>query len=172
VCGEHIPKIGAAANNDGSSPRVWGTYINNERHTLWQRFIPTCVGNMSGEITSLKIIAVHPHVCGEHLINCARANCVSGSSPRVWGTSRMIYSWIIPYRFIPTCVGNISTLQVGKCLWPVHPHVCGEHVRELGLWTAPNGSSPRVWGTSIHWAPGRADGRFIPTCVGNMCPSM
>ncbi len=50
-------------------------------------------------------------------------------------------------RFIPTCVGNTEPDCDVKLNWPVHPHVCGEHVN----------FSCGLCGLS----------RFIPTCVGN-----
>ncbi len=74
-----------------------------------------------------------------------------------------------PARFIPTCVGNIRCVPIfhrspvgssprvwGTCARacssspraPVHPHVCGEHVRPIAFLVGRD--------------------RFIPTCVGNM----
>jgi len=71
-------------------------------------------------------------------------------------------------RFIPTCVGNM--LQAWKCLliWPVHPHVCGEHQVISGIFDSKFGSSPRVWGTSDVTSYNDRAIRFIPTCVGNI----
>ena len=70
-------------------------------------------------------------------------------------------------RFIPTCVGNGSSVAQQPDSAPVHPHVCGErvqpaHPRDKGI-----GSSPRVWGTAPSGYLLGLRGRFIPTCVGN-----
>jgi len=71
-----------------------------------------------------------------------------GSSPRVWGTFRLLEQLQCQRRFIPTCVGNIP--------------------RPLTIAWWMRGSSPRVWGTSVPPFPQRHRCRFIPTCVGNM----
>ena len=52
----------------GSSPRVWGTYLEKARNIVKYRFIPTRVGNMFDLLNSGTLDA--------------------GSSPRVWGTLR------------------------------------------------------------------------------------
>ena len=76
-------------NADGSSPRVWGTLDRQRAERLPPRFIPTCVGNIIVSGVKRTGIAVHPHVCGEHVSEAARSKTM--------------------IRFIPTCVGNIPT---------------------------------------------------------------
>ena len=49
----------------------------------------------------------------------------------------------------------------------VHPHACGEHNPLEGVDIPYHGSSPRVWGTRAARAEAAAQGRFIPTRVGN-----
>ena len=132
--------------------------------------------------------SVHPHVCGEHWsqINVNVAKCGSsprvwgtwrqsmaglanrGSSPRVWGTCRQCHSGYAHARFIPTCVGNIPPCLAASIMAAVHPHVCGEHKSSHRKTHRNAGSSPRVWGTYSVWQGVSLDGRFIPTCVGNM----
>ena len=58
--------------------------------------------------------------------------------------------FMIALRFIPTCVGNWCFKMSASVIVPVHPHVCGELVKEL--------------------KPLKALERFIPTCVGNCIP--
>ncbi len=91
------------------------------------RFIPTCVGNISFQIILKFRCAVHPHVCGEHLIDADSSGESVGSSPRVWGTYYRRANERDDYRFIPTCVGNISRMTYLTGISAVHPHVCGEH---------------------------------------------
>ena len=46
VCGEHGSSSRLSPMPNGSSPRVWGTSLHFQRLGLFDRFIPTCVGNM------------------------------------------------------------------------------------------------------------------------------
>ena len=152
---------------DGSSPRVWGTFLNRGTTRNDARFIPTCVGNIEKVPESRQAETVHPHVCGEHCGVGKKFNYPVGSSPRVWGTLNDpdIQSGV--KRFIPTCVGNMSHRGRMGCLGSVHPHVCGEHcltsMQACSTAVHPHvcgehfnrflqtsfffGSSPRVWGT-------------------------
>jgi len=116
----------------------------------------------------LSCVAVHPHVCGEHVFFPPISSFFIGSSPRVWGTSRSPWPWPIWPRFIPTCVGNISGLVPLISIMAVHPHVCGEHSPASIERTETGGSSPRVWGTLFWQAVIKQVVRFIPTCVGNI----
>ncbi len=70
VCGEHMLKKSMVEYGDGSSPRVWGTWDIEPGLTVRDRFIPTCVGNIYVTCSPISAIAVHPHVCGEHVSYC------------------------------------------------------------------------------------------------------
>ncbi len=152
----------------GSSPRVWGTLSDLSYAAHYDRFIPTCVGNISTSDEGYVLPAVHPHVCGEHLLYdiCDDRNC--GSSPRVWGTFIEALLEVREDRFIPTCVGNISGPSRKSGKRAVHPHVCGEHFIVERINPLTYGSSPRVWGTYWQPEPHSKGVRFIPTCVGNI----
>src|SRR5271165_800128 len=92
---------------------------------------------------------------------------MTGSSPRTWGTPRIVGHDIDARRFIPAHVGNAYQCNGATVDAPVHPHARGERIgRTRGL-TPAGGSSPRTWGT--HWPHARphACRRFIPTHVGN-----
>ena len=101
-------------------------------------------------------------------ISAKRGSTTSaGSSPRVWGTRGLAMGAASSARFIPTGVGN--TEKASPTAWEssVHPHGCGEHIKQLILSKGTSGSSPRVWGTPgpVRW--GLTSLRFIPTGVGN-----
>ena len=130
VCGEHVPAASAVVR----AARFIPTCVGNILHDTGEpsdccRFIPTCVGNMSGIELCTCRFPVHPHVCGEHVLDPWATNVTIGSSPRVWGTL------VSPVPRPRSCA--------------VHPHVCGEHVSMPPLAYANCGSSPRVWGTFI-----------------------
>ena len=137
------------------------------------RFIPTCVGNIPLPLSAARIMAVHPHVCGEHGWNSGEKGKDIGSSPRVWGTSAVSPACVPSMRFIPTCVGNMLESGLWALDLTVHPHVCGEHFQFDAFASISLGSSPRVWGTCRRSGVGVLRVRFIPTCVGNIgLPSM
>ena len=134
---------------------------------LATRFIPTWVGNASIWRCMAHSHTVHPHVGGEcnppTFVNAGHA----GSSPRGWGMPCQLHDHPLPFRFIPTWVGNADEARAWLRDNPVHPHVGGECVDQGHLWSITDGSSPRGWGmpqsnilTPNHF-------RFIPTWVGN-----
>ena len=65
VCGEQSTTHTPPTVISGSSPRVRGT--GRRAHSLGfpQRFIPACAGNSVGFTIWLKLMSVHPRVCGE-----------------------------------------------------------------------------------------------------------
>ena len=168
VCGEHLALFIDLSFQDGSSPRVWGTYFPFKFAVPFPRFIPTCVGNISSRESITYLLTVHPHVCGEHNLIGRKIEDRNGSSPRVWGTSAPTLYKALNERFIPTCVGNIGKVKTICPRPPVHPHVCGEHASRLFFGSGFSGSSPRVWGTCFQSITKLVYLRFIPTCVGNI----
>ena len=112
--------------------------------------------------------AVHPHACGEHAHSPGQNPWRRGSSPRLWGTCVLGKAVGYPCRFIPTPVGNIASGLNGPTKLPVHPHACGEHCDTETDIPPVDGSSPRLWGTSVSSASPSINLRFIPTPVGNI----
>ena len=95
----------------------------------------------------------------------------NGSSPRVWGILIVGVLVLLRERFIPTCVGNTTTLHPRRHSASVHPHVCGEYTPNNPFGWRIAGSSPRVWGILQVFHLPIDKFRFIPTCVGNTCYS-
>ena len=67
---------------------MWGTLKGGSQAVRSTRFIPTHVGNTTIEKVTRNSGAVHPHACGEHIIQGVSGKQVDGSSPRMWGTLR------------------------------------------------------------------------------------
>ncbi len=111
------------------------------------RFIPTGVGNALPGFVAGLVMAVHPHGCGERDAAIPLAELSAGSSPRVWGTRFRRLARLDGGRFIPTGVGNATSVAINGQPLAVHPHGCGERVQK-------NLGEP-------------IDSRFIPTGVGN-----
>ncbi len=91
---------------NGSSPRVWGTDFFIEPGWCSERFIPTRVGNGCEVSCQLTRNTVHPHACGERALGLSQSDLLGGSSPRVWGTGWSLLGRHRGLRFIPTRVGN------------------------------------------------------------------
>ena len=133
----------------------------------WLRFIPTGVGNAAAPVTSEQPSLVHPHGCGERLLDSWAQFEKDGSSPRVWGTPPPRCVDVSADRFIPTGVGNAPSSPLTSLPSPVHPHGCGERKARTAYYQSGVGSSPRVWGTRQQAQHRNPQSRFIPTGVGN-----
>ena len=110
----------------GSSPRTWGTRTTGLRQNVRRRFIPTYMGNALLNVSIGKPISVHPHVHGERPPGPYHRPSLLGSSPRTWGTQRLIQRSVFRVRFIPTYMGNAEFPEMRKIADQVHPHVHGE----------------------------------------------
>ena len=150
-CGEHTDLLAAHPELDGSSPRMWGTFLDGFVHLVAFRFIPT-----NG---------------GEHQQVRSQIGHERGSSPRMWGTFRLGSADLPLGRFIPTNVGNMPSGKRIRKEQTVHPHECGEHEQWQAAFEDWFGSSPRMWGTYSKRGYHRHNCRFIPTNVGNIKPS-
>ena len=130
------------------------------------RFTPTCVGKTTGGTAATGSLRVHPHVCGEDLVNSTISNHIVGSPPRVWGRQRTAAKFPQNQRFTPTCVGKTSLGVQDRGLSRVHPHVCGEDASRHMTFSRQNGSPPRVWGRLSELERKVQGLGFTPTCVG------
>ena len=152
ACGEHPSNPASGRNWIGSSPRMWGTHFRNISVISATRFIPTHVGNTVFSASTVGIMSVHPHACGEHSAPASSRTSSTGSSPRMWGTRLCAAGKGARCRFIPTHVGNTQQRDWTLDCRAVHPHACGEH---WFVWRTPprsDGSSPRMWGTHLPYS--------------------
>ena len=84
--GEHDGEAYHAYMADGSSPRPWGTPGLQHAAGVHHRFIPTPVGNTCSTHAQPRLMSVHPHARGEHVLLNVSFMYRVGSSPRPWGT--------------------------------------------------------------------------------------
>ena len=90
----------------GSSPRTWGTHLQDCMRFVSARFIPTYMGNARRQPWIRPSATVHPHVHGERKRSAVSEKSLDGSSPRTWGTLRKVGKLGGTTRFIPTYMGN------------------------------------------------------------------
>ena len=171
VHGERVPPYPRWTPASGSSPRAWGTPLQNTDIRNGLRFIPTCMGNAWSARGSGPQFSVHPHVHGERKGVVDLASGENGSSPRAWGTPEEEAAFAPIDRFIPTCMGNARCWRSWRRRTTVHPHVHGERHLHCHSQRQQRGSSPRAWGTRDDDHNQRDRFRFIPTCMGNAAPA-
>ena len=167
VCGEHLQAAKCKGVDSGSSPRMRGTQRRPEQCVGLPRFIPAYAGNTGRPSRRTGGGPVHPRVCGEHAQCVSKLLAVRGSSPRMRGTRSAGRPRWAASRFIPAYAGNTpgSGAAIRPC--PVHPRVCGEHLKSpISLGTS-SGSSPRMRGTRSAMRLRRKPNRFIPAYAGN-----
>ena len=126
ACGELVVERDLIESLTGSSPRMWGTRHRRSQHSPRRWFIPTHVGNSSAPSPLKNRIKVHPHACGELPIMNELSLPTTGSSPRMWGTHLLHRAHDCCQWFIPTHVGNSTSVYCTCRAHPVHPHACGE----------------------------------------------
>ena len=86
ACGEHRHRFRAYFRDRGSSPRMRGTLIQDERRHVCRRFIPAHAGNTTRPVRVRPRLTVHPRACGEHMEFLDKKSPSVGSSPRMRGT--------------------------------------------------------------------------------------
>ena len=104
---------------------------------------------------------------GEHCGSSPPGSWLAGSPPRAWGARRLAADVEAVHRFTPTCVGSTTSRT---CTGPndaVHPHVRGEHAKQVQQRRRQRGSPPRAWGAPGCWTATPRRPRFTPTCVGS-----
>ena len=110
----------------GSPPRMWGRLLQEDQIEHPLRFTPTHVGTTSHAISPTKQTTVHPHACGDDLVDVQGASGVSGSPPRMWGRLGRSDPQSVAVRFTPTHVGTTGMLIRLADTTSVHPHACGD----------------------------------------------
>ena len=64
--GEHCRNFKSRCSVTGSSPPAWGAWKQFQTIPEKGRFIPTCVGSINRPPRDNVVVAVHPHLRGEH----------------------------------------------------------------------------------------------------------
>ena len=145
-CGEDSNHHQGTSEEDGSPPRVWGRHWDGVLRPRRPRFTPTGVGKTRTQFPSAPASSVHPHGCGEDVMDFSYADPKHGSPPRVWGRPARRLAVIADGRFTPTGVGKTRAPACRYSGWTVHPHGCGEDRRAADSTRCRFGSPPRVWG--------------------------
>ena len=166
VCGENAKVRAVVIRCLGSSPRVRGKLLHNQRQSRRLRLIPACAGKTTPKQLHSASHRAHPRVCGENLRRDVGDCFDKGSSPRVRGKRSEQVCQGLAFRLIPACAGKTQRAGLPGPGFPAHPRVCGENDTKFeGSW-AEGGSSPRVRGKQWFDGTGSPTGRLIPACAG------
>ena len=106
ACGDKTVISVANASLPGSSPRVWGQVLRNDRKLIKDRIIPTRVGTRNNKNCPRRNFWDHPHACGDKHNIYKHSYLFQGSSPRVWGQGKEELFELDELGIIPTRVGT------------------------------------------------------------------
>ena len=129
-CGEHPSKNCSQGIGVGSSPRMRGARRWVLRRDRGARIIPADAGSTSRVHILILAVQDHPRGCGEHALNDTVSLACWGSSPRMRGAPRQVFSRLLSGRIIPADAGSTGWARTGGRGSRDHPRGCGEHLGE------------------------------------------
>ena len=135
----------------------------NSFHT---RITPAYAGKTLCRQTTVRRLWDHPRVCGENARSLKRAQCVTGSPPRMRGKQRDKILVIKPFGITPAYAGKTNINRAARHNAEDHPRVCGEN---MGLSTAKatrTGSPPRMRGKHRNCRQYAYQHRITPAYAG------
>ena len=171
MCGADDGRRARNQPEDGSPPRVRGRQRDGGFYPPTLRFTPACAGQTIQRAPLQRQRSVHPRVCGADALCPPLLALSGGSPPRVRGRRERRVHILLLARFTPACAGQTPDRKVYRCMYTVHPRVCGADVRLN--WKEPSafGSPPRVRGRLDIERLSDEIGRFTPACAGQTsCP--
>ena len=110
----------------GTPPRAWGSARSCRWHRSDSRDTPTCVGISHPTEDIDALIAGHPHVRGDQVLQSPAPSSSIGTPPRAWGSARCEPGRGVRRRDTPTCVGIRRNGPTQPLSMPGHPHVRGD----------------------------------------------
>ena len=85
ACGENDENLEIEWKNIGPPPRLWGKLEKTGTTNPTFRSTPTPVGKTSLVVALKARRAVHPHACGENILQLQLVSYPVGPPPRLWG---------------------------------------------------------------------------------------
>ena len=146
-CGEAADALALPPAPLGPSPRVRGSPTVVPPLDMSQGSIPAGAGKPKPFCSSPPSIRVHPRGCGEARSAFDSATHSGGPSPRVRGSLRRDFIFVVSPRSIPAGAGKPAVLRARRLLHRVHPRGCGEAPEGRAPAVGRGGPSPRVRGS-------------------------
>mgnify|MGYP001098926229 CR=1 FL=1 len=165
ACGDDHKALALRQPAGGSPPRVWRRHRSYRQRTGSTRFTSTRVETTGPRPGSPWPPSVHLHACGDDAVERDARGARRGSPPRVWRRHLPFASARALSRFTSTRVETTANGRCGGFYREVHLHACGDDGTWGGVWTAADGSPPRVWRRQGSGACGVMQLRFTSTRV-------
>ena len=126
-CGENVPEVPHALEDEGSSPLIRGKHRHLVAHSLAVRLIPAHAGKTSRPPWALSPAWAHPHSRGENGISFVRAIFTADSSPLMRGKRGVLLRALSGPGLIPAHAGKTSMALQRSPRSPAHPRSRGEN---------------------------------------------
>ena len=166
ACGANTVIHKGVRSFDGSSPRVRGKRVQEDRTRPPHRIIPARAGQTMWCRRSARAWSDHPRACGANISLITGMSIRNGSSPRVRGKLQRVVEYVGDGRIIPARAGQTSKVSARHSARSDHPRACGANTSSSRLDLLECGSSPRVRGKRADLRPATAATRIIPARAG------
>ena len=170
ACGEQLIPSSLMFRAAGSSPRVRGAELRDNRADCALGIIPARAGSRVSTSYPRVPHGDHPRACGEQSSMVSRQSGRMGSSPRVRGAGHRFPRLGTAAGIIPARAGSSCGAWSRKCSRWDHPRACGEQSESRRPGPPVSGSSPRVRGAEHSTSSNRFHGGIIPARAGSRRP--
>ena len=132
VCGEAFGTVENPMRGLGLSPRVRGSPRATCHNRVERGSIPACAGKPGSVCRENPLGRVYPRVCGEAMATGQNTAVISGLSPRVRGSRKVVFVNVLRIGSIPACAGKPWRRSRRRRTSRVYPRVCGEATVSAG----------------------------------------
>ena len=109
ACGENFTHFEAPTSIRGSSPRMRGKPVFNDRIVPARGLIPAHAGKTARMVSLVVICRAHPRACGENDGSDRQGRSQAGSSPRMRGKLFVTIGRALRHRLIPAHAGKTGS---------------------------------------------------------------
>ncbi|SHG87522.1 hypothetical protein SAMN05444320_115101 [Streptoalloteichus hindustanus] len=166
ACGADVRVVAVREYEGGSSPRVRGRRLPQDRQGVVERLIPARAGPTGTAPAGSRPPRAHPRVRGADAGGQLSVLPTAGSSPRARGRRASAVSGVDVARLIPACAGPTRASGVAAGPARAHPRVRGADCSPSRPMSWRGGSSPRARGRHAACMGLIRTFRLIPACAG------
>ena len=165
-CGENFYKVGLAAYDTGSPPRMRGKLLKSAENLLTNRITPADAGKTVGLLEDLAGAEDHPRGCGENTGLVMSGCAYPGSPPRMRGKPHRPKERGGTPGITPADAGKTILCRRVTVGYEDHPRGCGENSQFPAQISRASGSPPRMRGKRGLDRRRDPSGRITPADAG------